>query len=224
MRGNGYYFRLGRVVELKSLIFGGSVAILGILAGCILKPPTPTQSDPVEKTYNDAASLNPAGLPYSSGTLILAGTPVPIGLTRAEKDGTVTFDLTAKHVVLESEKYISDENKFQFVSLSEESFSPPISILRFPFTVGETWKWEGSANLGKNQKPATAELTSATETINLSAGVYKCIRVSVDLTVETSSGAKSKRMLKFWFQPKVGLIKREFGYSSTREPKNPGSS
>jgi hypothetical protein len=54
--------------------------------------------------------------------------------------------------------------------------------------------------------------------LNLAGGPYATIRAHVALVLDTGSPEPAKRELMFWFVPKKGIIKRDFGAISTREP------
>jgi hypothetical protein len=190
------------------------------IGGCNL-PSSVTGSGQVHapgKTFASQDSITPDALPYTNARLLLAGTEVKVTMTRRASPGQVIFDLSARDVVLESEKYLSDDKAFSFVGLSDETFQPAIPLVVYPFSIGDDWTWSGTANLGPNSKPAEAKLTCLPEKLNLPGGVYDCVLVTADVIVQASRGVPSKRTLKFWFQPKSGLVKREFGFSSTREP------
>ena len=210
---------------MKAWVIASVGAIFGVLAGCLIKPGLSNGQEvtPVTKTYQDRQSLKADELPYKSARLILAGTSLPVEMNRVQKGNDVSFRLVTRNEVLETERFQSDATGFRFAGLSDEHFVPPIPLVRYPFIVGESWQWSGVAGLGPNEKAATANLRSDSETINLAGGVHGCIVVVADLVVHTSTGTDSKRTLKFWIEPQKGLIKREFGFSSTREPRPAGS-
>lgn len=200
-------------------------AFAGALTGCLLKPTGAQQPLPQDgKSFAKADELGADQLPYEKARLILAGTPLNVTMSKRAKPDGVEFDIKAGEETLEVERYQLDDHGFRFSALSDETFVPPIPLARFPgFKTGETWDWSGQAGLGPNKKPATATLTSTWETVNLAGGVAECVVVSANLVVK-SDGTDSKRVLKFWIQPKKGIVKREFGYSSTREPRPAGDS
>lgn len=211
-------------MKTATLILAGVGA--GIVAGCYLEKGGKS-SDPGQVTgrqYVNEQSLQPAALPYKQTRIIMGGLEVPAEMSRKVEGKQVTFEITAKGEVLEQEHYENDDTGFRFASLSDESFNPPIPIIRYPFTVGEKWEWSGTAGLGQNIKQATAVVTSTQETLNLVTGVADCVRVTADLEVATGGPGKSKRPLKFWIEPGKGIVKREFAYSSTREPRPKTSS
>jgi len=200
--------------------------VVGVLIGCYRPPvskPLVQEKPKAAKVYATSDLIVPDGLPYSTARLILAGKSLPVEMSRVKKGDSVDFNLVCKKEVLEVEHFQSDDKSFRFAGLSDEAFVPPIPLVRYPFTVGETWDWAGTAGLGPNTKQATAGLLSSEETINLSGGVNECVLVTANLVVETPGGTNSKRTLKFWIQPMKGVVKREFGFSSTREPRPAGS-
>lgn len=200
-------------------------SLIGVVAGCFLNSSSKPVSVPSQtaKSFPNKESLTPEAMPYSTARLILAGTPVSVQMERATKGADVVFKLIARKEVIEEEHYILAPTVFAFSGLSDETFEPAIPLVRYPFNVGDTWEWTGEARLGTNKKTATAVMSSSAETLNLAGGVYDCVAVVADLVVESGEGAKSKRALRFWIQPKKGIVKREFGFSSTREPRAAGS-
>lgn len=210
-------------MKAPSIIACGS--LIGVVAGCFLNSSSRPAPEPVqtEQAYATMDSMSPDALPYTTARLTLAGTPVSVQLERESKGEDVVFKLIAKKTLIEEEHYVVRTNSFLFAGLSDETFDPAIPVVRFPFRVGDTWDWEGKAALGTNRKDAKAVITSSPERINLSGGVYDCVVIVADLVVDAGDGAQSKRALKFWIQPKKGIVKREFFYSSTREPRPAGS-
>lgn len=209
---------------MRLLPLASIAALAGALTGCFLKQADQQQAGPPSgKTYAKIEDLGADKLPYTKAKLILAGTPLNVTMERVAKGEAIMFNLSAGEEVLETEHYTGDDHIFRFAGLSDETFTPAIPIARFPLTVGETWDWEGEASLGKNRKAAKASLATTSETVNLAGGVYECVVVTANLVV-SSDGTDSKRTLKFWIQPQKGIVKREFGFSSTREPRAAGDS
>ena len=207
-------------MKSATLIVGS--AVVGLVAGCYLNQAKTTSraaKPELGKMFESEESLDPSALPYTQARIILAGTEVPAEMSREVKGADVYFKIVSKNAVLEEEHYENDKNGFRFASLTGETFNPPIPLIRYPFKVGESWEWTGTAGLGPNIKKATAVLKSAGDTLNLATGVYDCVRVTADLVVSTGGPGKSTRPLKFWFEPGKGIVKREFAYSSTREPR-----
>ena len=142
-------------------------------------------------------------------------------MSRRQTGESVTFSLTAHAETLEEEMYESNATGFRFAGATGETFKPAIPLVSYPFEVGESWDWTGTASLGPNTKSASAKLVSASETLNLATGVAECVRVTASLTIDTGQGGVSKRELRFWFEPKKGMVRREFVMSSAREPRPP---
>lgn len=211
---------------MKNYTLAIGSAITGLLAGCYLQQANskaPESNHAEGRKFVDEKSLDPSALPYTEARIIMGGLEVPAQMARVVEGKAVTFQISAKNVVLEEEHYENEPTGFRFASLTGESFSPPIPLIRYPLTVGEEWQWTGTAGLGPNLKQATATLTSSNDTLNLATGMADCVRISVDLVVATGGPGQSKRPLKFWFEPGKGIVKREFAYSSTREPRPKGS-
>jgi len=209
-------------VKTASIAFGS--AVVGLLAGCFLNSsPASILSQEVSKSYTTASLLQPDVLPYTSARLVAFGTSVPVGMSRVQKLDKVSFNLNAGVETLEVERYENTPTEFRFAGLSDETFVPPIPIVRYPFTVGKAWSWAGTAGLGSNEKEATAELKSEVTTVKLAGEDHACILVQANIVVKTDGGTNNKRTLKFWIEPMKGIVKRELGFSTTREPGPVGS-
>ncbi|MBS1713161.1 MAG: hypothetical protein JST30_02365 [Armatimonadetes bacterium] len=194
------------------------VAMVGCLKGAA-KLPDEAGVQAKGPKYENAEALKPDVLPYEATRLLLGGTEVPVTMSRKQSGETVTFVLAAHSETLEEEHYEANATGFRFLGATGETFKPAIPLVSYPFQVGESWEWTGTASLGPNTKSASAKLVSSTETLNLATGVAECVKVNASLTIDTGQGGVSKRELKFWFEPKKGMVRREFVMSSAREPR-----
>lgn len=194
-------------------------ALAGVLVGCFWNQ-RPTVAAPVQDTFTSAKQMGLDRLPGQEANLILAGTEVPVELREVKKEGQMVVVLEAHGQIIEEERYVSDGDGFRFAGLSGETFDPPITLARFPMEVGKEWEWAGDACLGPICKPATGKVTSTEETLNLPGGVYRTVRIEVELVVDTGGKEKAARTLRFWVAPEHGIVRREFGFGSTREPRS----
>jgi hypothetical protein len=71
---------------------------------------------------------------------------------------------------------------------------------------------------GEAEADATSDITAKRETVNLAGGQFETILIDVKLSYTAGGTKPTQRALKFWFSPGKGLVKRELGMSSTREP------
>ncbi len=169
----------------------------------------------------DATALQPARLPYDKGSLILGGSAIPVDLERADEPVGFRFDLKAHGEVVEQEFYVLEKWGFLFRGVKGESYDPAIPLLRFPAAVGEQWTWGGKV-LGPDTHDAKADISTSGETLNLAGGRFDAIRVLVEMQIGSRVGPPAERKLVFWFVPEKGIVKREFGSISTREPAPKG--
>lgn len=191
-------------------------ALLVASAGCAPQEGKPGVSESFVRNHGE---LEPDQLPYRDARLILSGTELPVEMSKTREGDVVVFHLLAHGEELETERYESDSAGFRFVGGSGETFKPAIPLVRYPLRVGETWEWAGQTALGPTEKPAKATITTQSERLNLASGVHNAIRVGVALRIETGRH-EAKRDLTFWIAPKAGVVRREFGAGSAREPRN----
>lgn len=173
--------------------------------------------------FASAADLGPETLPYEQGSLILAGTSVKVKLVEKREPNRVAFQIIAQDEMVEEEVYEYDQTGFRFAASnfpgSGEMFEPAIPLVRYPLDTGDSWEWKGNMSYAKRPYPASATITSASERLNLAGGQFNTVRIDVMLKVETGGGQVSDKKLIFWIQPKQGVVKRQFGGTSTREPR-----
>jgi len=128
--------------------------------------------------------------------------------------------------MLEREVYKIEKNQFSVVEVAGETYTPPIPLLMGQVREGDKWKWKGEMSLPESStmrpKPSEADISVITEKLNVIGGPFDSYFVSVKLKISDGSPNPSKRELRFWFVPSKGLIKREFDYSSLREPDRRG--
>lgn len=164
-------------------------------------------------------TLNPDKLPYKKGDLILGGVSSPINLEAKSEGDRIKFILKAHGEVAEEEVYRRSASEYALVDAAGTSFEPPIPLLKYPMNAGEKWQWKGQMIYPSIPRDSTASIETAEKVINLRAGQYSTIYVHVTLLVPSGGPEPAKRELEFWFDREgSGLIKRAFGYGSTREP------
>ena len=78
--------------------------------------------------------------------------------------------------------------------------SPPICLLKYPVTKGETW--ESEATLGNQQMKVKSKSVDIAE-VTVPAGKYKAVRVDVEISVAGLNASFS-----YWFAPDVGVVKQ----------------
>ena len=90
---------------------------------------------------------------------------------------------------------------------------PPIPVIKYPMTVGKSWKWAGTISMtsetGKTSVfNGVSDLTvAALESVKTNAGTLKTYRVDMNLTI--SSGTNSTSLSNsYWFAPGVGMVKQ----------------
>jgi hypothetical protein len=163
--------------------------------------------------------ISPAAPPGEYAVLVLAGTRFPVEIATKSQDRFFTIELKAHGEVLETERYVSTVSEFALLEAALETYRPPLPLLRFPMAIGESWTWAGT--LGVEDTFHSAEATIATSQGKLNAEGHNedALTVRVQLKIDGDSGQPAIRNLAFWFVPGKGILRREFGHSSTRMPR-----
>lgn len=168
-----------------------------------------------------AVELLPDALYQPKATLNYGGTPVVVEMTRSTSGQEVRFELSAHGEVLETEVYQSTTSEFALVSI-DEKFVPPLPLLKFPMTLGEPWDWKGELVAGGVRHRAEASISSSSEQLFLTkTGGVSTVKIHVELKIDSKTSTPAKRHLTFWFARGKGIVKREVGTATSREPAVP---
>jgi hypothetical protein len=197
------------------------VALLALLlAGCT--PRKSSGTTPKAGTgdrYEKIGDVNPGSMIPAKATLKIGEIDMPVEVSLSQNGADTTFTFSAHGQTFETESYENKQTEFSLVDAAGERYNPPLPLLKFPMNVGDTWDWVGSMVAGEEPHKATATITTSSETILLPAtGNVDSILVVVDLSIESGGPKPATRKLRFWFVPNKGLLKRQFGSASSREP------
>jgi len=169
--------------------------------------------------YPSRVDFKPAAVRTDPTTLLLAGTPYPVTVKPFERGDDIRFDFVSHDEVFESELYEQTATMFFVIEAADERYVPAMPILRFPLTIGDSWKWEGEIVSSGISYKAGATITTGSEDLYFSGMKHHTVRVLVRISLEANPGKSPlERELTFWFEPGKGIIKREFGSASEREP------
>ena len=167
------------------------------------------------RTIETPADLQPGAAPGSKANLVLKDIQIPVTVTHKTKDNEVILTLETAGVPFEIERYLNEPKQFSFVGLqladteaSGEFYQPPVPLLKFPMNIGDSWEWSGKSVSGDQPHKGRAKITTSSQT--------SLVKVQVDLELESGGPNPAKRTLTFWFSPGKGVVKREFGESSSR--------
>lgn len=195
-----------------------SAAALALALGVVGCFHTEGQGTAVSKRYASSNELQPGTVPYDDAYLIFGGVPVETKLTSKHGEGTFAMFFESNGAVIDEERYGFDDTTFRYLGNQDEAFEPGITLLRFPFDVGESWSWSGTYKLGPEKRKAEAAIKTSSQRLNTVAGEFDTVQVSVVLKIESGAVEPVTQKLTFWFAPKHGIVRREFQYSTTREP------
>lgn len=171
------------------------------------------------ESFATIGDLKPTAPIPTQANLKIGQIDMPVEIRQQQSGSTMTLELLAHGQVLETETYRVQESSFDLVSAAGEKYSEPLSLLKFPFRVGDSWNWVGTMSAGEAPHKATAAITTTSETVLMpTAGATPAILVVVDLSISGGGPTPAKRKMRFWFSEGKGLIRRQFGDASSREP------
>ncbi len=154
--------------------------------------------------------------------LTLAGDAIPVAVACTSTSGTVDIKLTAHGAVFEQEQYLQTQDSFDLLNAAGETYDPPIPLARAPMHIGDKWNWSGKMKSGDVGHVAKATITTMKERLfPAGAAPADAVKVQVDFEVDGGGPTPAKRRLVFWMAQNLGVIKRQFGETSMREPAGP---
>ena len=134
-------------------------------------------------------------------------------------DGEFTVTVEQHGEVYDEEAYKEAPSHFSLFEAAGERYSHPIPLLKFPLTVGESWTWEGSAEAAGEALDAKATIATSEEQLYVCGVALQAVKSNVKLQI--GGDHSTVREMNFYFSPKRGLFKREYGTISIREPDCP---
>jgi hypothetical protein len=169
-----------------------------------------------------SSTLVPDALPGKTSDMVLAGTRIPVQIVTKHDGQEFMIELRAHGQTFEQERYVDGPTAFSFHGTSDETYVPDIDLVRFPMHVGDSWDWSGTVSSGGISRKASAEVKTSPKSLYFGDASAQAIEVEVDLSL-FSQGEKlpASRKLKFDFVPGQGILRREFGDASVREPSKP---
>jgi hypothetical protein len=190
---------------------------VGILGGTACKKPVEVRTG--TGPYIAAkADLGPDASPGTRAKLMMGGTPMDVEVKTTASEGVFNIELWYGGEVFETEGYQSQSDNFALVNAAGETYEPPIALLRFPMNVGDSWDWKGKMMTGPVAHDAEATVTTSSDKVDMGGSQADAVRVDLDLRMDSGTDKPALRRLEFWFVKGKGVVKREFGSSTSREP------
>lgn len=165
------------------------------------------------------ADLKPDGVPGTKAQMVMSGMIIPVDLKTKSVGQEFDIDLWYQNELFEEEQYKVTPDGFQLVNAAGETYSPPIPLVKFPMNVGDVWKWSGQMITGPVGRGAKALIRTQDDKVDLGSPT-DALMVQVDLSIESGASEPAMRHLTFWFVKDKGLVKRQFGDSTSRLPAN----
>lgn len=167
-----------------------------------------------------ASALAHLAQTHDQESLVVGGTGLAVKVDAVPAGSMTDLVVSAHGEEVERERYLLSGSDFSLVKTDTDEFIPPLPLLHLPQSTGQTWDWKGQLR-EETTRNASAHITTAGDRLPVDGGPTDAERVVVDLSIDSGSTTPAKRTLTFWFTPENGLVKREFGAGSTRQPLEP---
>jgi hypothetical protein len=167
------------------------------------------------------AELKPDALPGKEAQMVLQSLELPVELLQERNGNTVKLILKSTGAVFEEEVYESTDEAFALVFAAGETFNPPLPLLRSPLKDGDSWEWSGKMESGGIARQAQATISTSQDNVQEIDKTHEAVKTDVRLEIQGGGPTPAKRALAFWFVPGRGVLAREFGVASKREPLSP---
>ncbi len=171
------------------------------------------------QAYSAIGELNPSAKIPSKANLKIGEINMEVAINQKTSGDNMTLELEAHGQTFETENYSVNNNAFELIDVADEHYEPNLPLLKFPMRIGDKWEWKGTMTSGQEPHNATAVVTSTSDSVLLpGSGTVDTVLVVVDLSIDSGGPTPATRKLRFWFAKDKGLIKRQFGTGSSREP------
>ncbi len=163
--------------------------------------------------------IRPADVPGTVAVLKMGGLTIPVDVHAKDHAGEMTLRLVSKGETIDQEAYQCSEKAFLLSYAAGERFSPPVPLMTFPMNVGDDWKWDGEMHAQNETRKARGNITSEVSKADVGGRNMPAVKVQVKLEIlPENAGDPIKRSLTFWMVEGRGVVRREFGDESVREP------
>lgn len=180
--------------------------------------PQASGQDPAAFSITDSRELGFEEFKEKEATLVLAGTPIPVE-TKFIKEGDIRRLLFIVHgQEVDEERYRVGVDGLAFMGTRAESFEPPIPLVSLPFAAPKSSEWKGKWKTGPTEVEGEAKIEATPERINTVGGQFDAARIEIKLTMKVDDQDRRERTLKFWLVRDHGIVRRELGADSAREP------
>lgn len=194
-------------------------ALAGLLSLVVLAGCTGGKSSGTGEKFESVRDLQPDAAIAQNASLKIGQVDVPVAVVQSTETDRMILALEAHGQVFEREVYRVAGDSFDLVEGAGEVYEDPLPILKFPLAIGDAWSWKGKMSSGNEPHDASAKIATSSEPLLLPAeGSTPSVLVVVDLEISGAGPTPATRKLRFWFVKGKGLVKRQFGIASTREP------
>lgn len=165
-----------------------------------------------------AAILKPDAAPGERAVLRLGEekssvqpTQFEVVVNASRSGAELTLTLNAQGETIERERYDANAERFRVLEAADNTFAPPIGLLRYPVKDGSESEWRGKVVYAGISRPAHAKIDVAKDGDD--------IKAAIKLSIEADPGRREvEQNLEFWIGPGKGVIRRSFGDTSVRYP------
>jgi len=152
-------------------------------------------------------------------TLKLANVEIEAEAKMQTEGTTRTIMISKDGVPIEEEVYEVTTQQIAIKSMGTgETFEPPLPLIKFPMSVGDTFDWDGKIVFAGHELIGKAKIVTSRDTPDLATGPRETLKVSVELELSDGSPKPAKRRLDYWFAEGVGPVRRDYG-NQVRTPR-----
>ena len=142
------------------------------------------------------------------------GTLTDYKLKTVSTGDRVTFQAISNEKVVDEESYIVRDGSILLARAAGEDFIEPVTLLKFPLSLGDQYDWQGKIVCNQEKIDCTAKVTTSTDFVTFRFKSQDAVKVEVNLKLNK----RVQRKLSFWFVKGMGILKTEIG-KNVREPK-----
>jgi hypothetical protein len=187
--------------------------VVGCLIGCGHTRMVEVQTNqPFVKNVDEFLPLDSA----SAGSMFVVDGSKTNYKLQTKREGTVVrFQATSDGNIVDEEIYDVQENTILLKAAAGENFEPPVTLIKFPLSVGDQYKWKGKLKCEIEHINANAIITTSTDFVQCKDKCDDAIKAEMNLKF----GEGANRKLSFWFVKGKGIVRTEMS-KNIREPEH----
>ena len=205
--------RIRNQSRCQNRINSSILIVVGCLIGCSHGQYVEIEtSQPFVHKIDEFLPLDAAS---TASMFVVDGTKTNYKLRTKRVGSVVHFQAISVGKVVDEEIYDVQDDTVLLKAAAGEIFEPPVTLIKFPLSVGNQYKWSGKLSCEIEHFSASAIVSTSTDFVQGKDKSDDAIKSEMNLKF----GKGANRKLSFWFVKGKGIVRTEMS-KNIREPEH----